>query len=308
MPGGSTPPLWGERLAVSTLFTLLGFLFGAWVSRIPVVADRVGAGPGLLGLVLLGIAVGSVTTMPFAGRLCQRRSSTRMAVWFGVAGSLSLPVVGLAAQTGSPAVLAASLVLNGALTGSLDVSMNANAVAVIRHVHRPLMPAFHALYSVGGMLGAATGGLAAAAGLPFTVHFGLVGAVGVAATLLVARQLADDPAQPAAPRLHAGPVAAARAAARRLDALLIVLGAITFCSALAEGSMADWTGLFLRDILHTSEGVAAAGFAAFSVAMALSRFGGGFVLARWDAARVVAVGSLLAAAGTVLAVTAPVAP
>jgi MFS family permease len=72
--------------------------------------------------------------------------------------------------------------------------------------------------------------------------------------------------------------------------------------------MADWTALFLRDTLHTSDGVAAAGFAAFSVAMAVSRFGGSAVLLRWDAARVVAVGCLLAAAGTLLAVTAPVVP
>jgi MFS family permease len=306
--GGPPAAWWPERLAVSTLFTLLGFLYGAWVARIPGVADRVGAGPGLLGLVLLGIAVGSVTTMPFAGRLCQRRSSTRVAVWFGVAGSLSLPVIGLAAQTGEPAVLALALVLNGALTGGLDVSMNANAVAVIRHTRRPLMPAFHALFSVGGMLGSATGGLAAAVGLQVTVHFGLVAVAGVATTLLVARHLADDPGQPPAPRRHAGPVAAVRATARRLDVLLVVLGAITFCSALSEGAMADWTALFLRNVLHTGEGAAAAGFAAFSVAMAVSRFGGSLVLTRWDAARVVAVGCLLAVAGTALAVTAPAAP
>jgi len=67
--------------------------------------------------------------------------------------------------------------------------------------------------------------------------------------------------------------------------------------------MADWTALFLRNVLHTGEGAAAAGFAAFSVAMAVSRFGGSLVLTRWDAARVVAVGCLLAVAGTVLAVT-----
>jgi MFS family permease len=298
----------GEQVAVSVLFTLLGFLFGAWVSRIPTVADRVHAGPGLLGLVLLGIAAGSVTTMPFAGRLCQRRSSTRVAVWFGIAGSLSLPVVGFAAQTGSAAVVALALVLNGALTGGLDVSMNANAVAVIRHVRRPLMPAFHALYSVGGMLGAATGGLAAAAGLHPTVHFGLVGLLGVAATLLVARHLADDPAEPAPPHVDRGPIEAVRAAVRRLDVLLVVLGVITFCSALSEGSMADWTALFLRDVLRTGDGVAAAGYAAFSVAMAVSRFAGSAVLTRWDPARVVSVGCLLAMAGTLVAVTAPVVP
>jgi predicted MFS family arabinose efflux permease len=343
-----------ERIAVSTLFTLLGVLFGAWVSRIPAVADAVGAGPGLLGLILLAIAGGSVLSMPFVGRLCQRRSSTVVAAWFGLAAPLSLPLAGLAAEAGSPALLAAALAVFGATNGGLDVAMNANAVATVRHARRPLMPGFHGLFSVGGMLGAATGGLLAAAGLGFVAHFTLVAAAGVAATLLIARWLAADPAvpradptvpraDPAAPtdpaaRLQtggpAGPGAdpdaqpAGRDSTRpgtgtetarparglirstlgRLDVLLVVLGAVTFCATLGEGAMADWTALFLRNVLHTSDSIAAAGYSLFSIAMAAARFGGGAVLRRWDPAQVVTVGCLLAAGGTVLAVLAPVAP
>src|SRR5205823_7945698 len=81
----------------------------------------------------------------------------------------------------------------------------------------------------------------------------------------------------------------------RVDALLLVLGAIGFCSALGEGAMADWSALFLHTVLRADEGLAAAGYAAFSIAMAVSRFGGAAVLARYDPGRVLTTGCALAA-------------
>jgi Na+/melibiose symporter-like transporter len=171
------------------------------------------------------------------------------------------------------------------------------------------------------MLGAGAGGLATAAGVGIVAHFAGVAVIGVAATLLVARWLAPDPLDAAGPRGAGGaaapvsPIAPAGGRQRviyrltlggRLDALLLALGAITLCAALCEGAVADWSALFLRDVLDASDSAATTGFVVFSVVMAASRFGGGAVLRRWDPALVVAVGCLLAAGGTVLAVVAPV--
>src|SRR5205823_10676156 len=99
----------------------------------------------------------------------------------------------LAALSGSPLALAVTLALFGVTMGGLDVSMNANAVSAISRARRPWMPGFHGLWSLGGMGGAAAGGLAAGAGLGILPHFLLAGAAGLVLAALAGRRLAPDP-------------------------------------------------------------------------------------------------------------------
>jgi len=298
--GGDRTAHRAEWAAVGVAFLLLGYAYGNWVARIPAVAEATGAGPGVLGAVLLALPAGAAISMPLVGRLCARRPTASVVRVAAVVTPLTLPPVALAR---SPWTLAVVLALFGMAQGALDVSMNSNAVSAVRRAGRPLMPAFHGMYSVGGMVGAALGGLAAAQGVGVLPHFVAAAALGVAAALAAGRWLPPDPApqpvQPAGPGRLSG--------LRRVDGLLIVLGAVGFCSALGEGAVADWSALFLHTVLHSGEGAAAAGFAAFSVAMALSRFGGAAVLTRYDPGLVLAAGCTLAAAGTLLAVLAPVA-
>ena len=61
--------------------------------------------------------------------------------------------------------LGVALALYGAAFGLLDVAMNVQAVAVVRRLGRPIMPWFHAAFSLGGLAGATTGALAAELGL-----------------------------------------------------------------------------------------------------------------------------------------------
>jgi MFS family permease len=322
-PAPTRARLRAERAAVSTVFAVNGALFGNWVPRIPAITDLVHASPGLLGVVLLCLAGGGVVAMPYFGRLCARRSSTRVVPWAGVADAAALPLVALAAHTHSPAVLALALFVFGAAAGATDVSMNANAVAIVRRAQRPLMPGFHALYSVGGMVGAGMGSLAIRLGLGLVTHFVIAAALGAACVLAVARWLAPDRAEPdtpaAAPALPAALAAPAepaaparprfspRSALRRVDVLLLVFGGVALCSGVAEGAMADWTALFLRDVRHTSDAVGGIGYAAFAVAMAVVRFSGGAILTRWAPAAVLVAGSTLTAVGILVAIGVPVA-
>jgi predicted MFS family arabinose efflux permease len=286
-----------EWAAVGAHFLLLGYAYGNWVARIPAVADATDAGPGALGAALLAITAGAAVSMPLVGRLCARRPTRSVVPVAGLLTALTLPLPALAR---SPWTLAAALAAFGMAQGALDVSMNANAVAAVRRAGRPLMPAFHGMFSVGGLVGAAIGGLAAAAGIGVLEHLTAAAAVSAVICLVAARWLPPDPAaRPADPgRPHVRV---------RIDVLLIVLGAIGFCSALGEGAMADWSALFLHTVLRAGEGAAAAGYAAFSIAMAATRFGGAAVLARYDPGRVLTAGCALAAAGALATVLAPVA-
>ena len=83
--------------------------------------------------------------------------------------------------------------------------------------------------------------------------------------------------------------------------ILLTLGIMAFCVLLGEGAMADWSALYMRDITGAAAGVAAAGYAAFSLAMAMGRFAGDALTLRFGATPLVRGGGILAALGLVLA-------
>jgi len=84
---------------------------------------------------------------------------------------------------------------------------------------------------------------------------------------------------------------------------LLALGVLALCAMLGEGAIADWSGVFLRDEIRASAGFAAGGFAAFSVAMALGRWAGDSLSARWGSVRLLRVSGALSAAGLLVALT-----
>ena len=311
-----TPEVRAARRAVIAVFFANGALFANWVTRVPAVKDTIDTGTGPLGVALLGIGVGSLISMPFSGRLCQRFGSAAVVTASGLAIATVLLGPALA---GDVVVLGVMLLFYGASFGLLDVAMNVQAVIVVKRVARPIMPMFHAAFSAGGLAGAGTGGLAAAADLDPLPHFALVG-VAVATTVLWARrhllpdedkdedEAGDDTVADGAEDDDeaAGRVGAPADRRKvRFDAFVVGVGAVAACAALGEGAMADWTALFLRDVRDVDAGPAAAGFAAFSVAMTAGRLGGERAIERMGKVRVLQLGGLLAAVGVVLAVAVP---
>ena len=183
------------RLAVSVIFLTNGALIASWFARIPDVKHQLGLGEGTFSLALLSMAVGALIAQPAAGwvigRLGSRVVTSVMALLFCAA--LVLP--GFA--TSLPFLMLA-LLLVGASNGALDVAMNAQAALVEHQYGRSIMNSFHALWSVGGLTGAAIGGLLASRGLPVSTHLMIVAAVGAIAMLVATRGLVKDGPTPAA--------------------------------------------------------------------------------------------------------------
>src|SRR5262249_19697772 len=147
--------------------------------------------------------------------------------------------------------------------------MNAQAVALEREYGRPIMSTFHGLFSLGGVVGAAIAGGVMRAGIGDRGHVTAAATGCVVAILRAPPWLQPSPATRRAPAVF-----------RRPPRMLLGLGLLAFAGLLAEGAMADWTAVYLRDALDTSAAVAAAGFTAFSLAMAVGRFGGDRLAAR----------------------------
>ncbi|GFE25435.1 MFS transporter [Streptomyces nigrescens] len=296
------PRLARTRIALTAFFAMDGFLFAGWVVRIPAIKAQTGAGAGTLGLALLGVSAGAVAFMMIAGRLCRRFGSP--AVTAAAAAALSLSIV-LPPLTRSATALGLVLLVFGAAYGALNVAMNSAAVALIDALRRPVMPGFHAAFSLGGMLGAGLGGLLAGS-LSATVHLLLLAAVGLLVTVVAGRALCGHPVPEVPERLPAaeGPGSVRAGRARRL---VLVFGLIALCTAYGEGAMADWGALHLSQDLGAGPGTAAAGYAVFALAMTVGRLSGTAAVQRFGAARALIAGGTTATAGMLLGALAPTA-
>jgi MFS family permease len=279
----SAPDLRAARRAVTAIFAVNGAVFANWVPRVPDIKRTLGLGEGELGLALLGLAVGALVALPPSGLLAARLGSGRAVRISLVAFAAALVLVGLAS---SLAQLALALAVMGAANSALDVAMNAQGVAVDRRYGRPVFASFHAAFSFGFVGGAALGSLAAAAALSPALHFAAASAVLAAVGLVATRRLL------ASERDASGETQAVFARPTRR---LLGLGSIAVLSALAEGATADWSALYLSDVLGVGAGLAGAAFAAFSLMMGTGRALGDRLIAAWGPVAVARRGAALAA-------------
>lgn len=291
----STPPFFSpQRQAVSLLFLANGFVVGSWAPKIPEFAARLGLDESDLGLMILCFGLGSLTAMPAVGAMISRHGSHQVLRLLGAVAASSLIMITVAPVVWIAAV---ALFVFGGLIGGMDVAMNANAVEVEKRQGRAIMSSCHGFWSLGGVFGAALGGLLIARG-GVQVH---ALAVTIVAAILVAaawsRVLADPPArQPAEPDNTAG-AAPAAGSLLRASAPVWLVGIVCLFAMTPEGAVLDWGALYLRQELASSPALSGLAFGAFSAAMALMRFLGDLVRDRFGAATTFRASSILAMIG-----------
>lgn len=284
------PSLILGRWAVAAIFFFNGFTIANWVVRIPDVSQALNLSTGTLGLVLLASAVGALVSMPMVGRLCVQFGSRRLTLLCSLGFAISTIFLALSPNVG---LLVFTLFIWGASNAGLDVAMNTQGTTIEQGFERPILSSFHALWSVGSLLGAAIGGVLASFGLAAGLHLVLIGVLSLIAFFVLSRYLITDP-QPmetqSQPKL-------------KLSSGLMALGAIAFCALLGEGAIADWGALYLKNSLGADAGLAAAGFVAFQFCMAIFRFIGDQLRLRLGDARVLLISGLVATFGMILAIT-----
>ncbi|MGW0904754.1 MFS transporter [Streptomyces sp. NPDC002853] len=314
----ATPPgLVRLRVALTVFFALDGFIFAGWVVRIPAIKEQTGASASDLGLALLGVSAGAVITMTLTGRLCRRFGSHPVTVACGVLMPLSIALPPL---THSALALGLVLLVFGAAYGGINVAMNSAAVDLVAAMRRPIMPSFHAAFSLGGMVGAGLGGLIASSLSPTRHLLGLT-VIGLIVTAVAGRTLLRlEPPAPHTDDRHAHPTDDGhthptddghaeqdnpRRLAPRTRRLVIVFGFIALCTAFGEGALADWGALHLEQDLAAHPGIAAAGYSCFALAMTVGRLSGTTLLERLGQTPILVGGGTIAAAGMLLGALAP---
>jgi fucose permease len=288
-----TPAMRAATRAVMAQFFVNGAAFAAWGVQIPEIKSRFGLSDFVLSFAMLAVAGGAIVVMGPIGRWATRVGSRRALTISGVVCALA---TGLVPLMPGFAVLLPLLVLLGMAMAGFDVTMNVQAAAVELRGGRPIMSTLHGMFSVGGMIGAGVGGLAALAGLPSWMVTGGVALVTIAAIAIGSPYLlADAPAHG-----EAAPVRGARA-----PAALWVLGFFAFLGLICEGAMYDWASVYLRDVAHAAPQLASYGYAAFSSGMACGRFAADPLRRRIGDGRTLSGSAWLGFAGIAMAVCLP---
>jgi MFS family permease len=289
----AAPPLdrafWGVMIA----FLVHGLVVSTWVSRIAATKSALRMSDGALGLALLGAAIGSVMAIPISGALVTRYGSRRIAVLTSLGFCLALVPLGFA---NSVAILGPALFYYGVMAGANDVAMNAHAVGTEKLLGTLTMSRFHAMFSLGGIVGAGLGALLAGRSVSTRAHL-IAGTILFAVLSAIMSRMLIETRSESAP----SPV---RPGMRRLPMALIALSAIGFCIFLSEGAIADWTAVYLKQVLHANDGVAPLGYAVFAAAMAVFRFSGDAITMRIGRAWTIRLGGTIAAAGLAFVVVA----
>ena len=296
MPEMTAPRPRAARVATWIFFAVNGFALGMWVVHIPVIERATGISHATLGGLLLVLGGSAFVGMQVAGPLVDRFGHRIVLPSAGMLISVSLIGPGLATNWWT---LAITLALFGFGNGAIDVAMNAHAAAVERVYERPIMAAFHAMFSIGGAGAAVVGAAVLGAGLAPSTSLTGCAIVCAAAVLISGRFVIAIPA----PAEGTEEEQAVRQPAPMR--LVWLLGALAFALFLAEGIANDWAALQLKDVLGTSASTAALAYGAFSVTMTAGRFAADRVTQLVGPATVVRYGAALAALGLITASASP---
>ncbi|HEY5979415.1 MAG TPA: MFS transporter [Microlunatus sp.] len=312
------------RNAVFVIFWLTGFLFASWATRVPSVRDILDATTGQMGLLILGLAAGSVLGLFASSHVIARLGATATILLCLSLASGGLVVVGLVA-TFAPGlvILFVALMTLGVGYSITDVAMNLSGAANERRIGRTLMPMFHASFSLGTMLGAGFGALTEHLAVPIGVHLVGVGLAAMITTRIAVRFLQpaehvvtdepdDEPGAAAPFDAMADPLVDApsqegwrsRMAVWR-DPRILLIGVIVLGMAFAEGSANDWLSLSMVDGYGTTNAGGALIFGVFVTAMTAGRLIGGRVLDRFGRVAVLRGTAVLAVGGLLLVILGP---
>jgi MFS family permease len=280
------------RTATSLLFLVMGLGYSSWAPMVPYAKVHLELNDAALGMLLLILAIGALVAMPIAGWAVERWGCAKVTIYAAPFIGLLLPLLALAP---SFYVLAGLLFIFGIVDGALNVSMNAHSVVVEKLYARPILSSFHALFSLGGLLGAGFMSILLSVGVSLTSS-ALCAFLAISAILIYACR-------------HLLPMRAETSEDKASNSIspsifsnrtVIIYGVMCFSMFLAEGAMLDWGAVLLCSSHNYDLSVAGIGYACFSIAMALGRITGDRLITKFGPILVVQIGGVLSAIGLML--------
>jgi len=291
------------RIAVAIAFGVSGLAFASWISRTPAIRDALDLTNAQFGLLLLCTSVGAVSALPLSGPLVQAIGPHRTVLLGASAVTVGMLAVALGVAVVSPPLAGAGLLLTGTGLSSWDVAMNVEGADVERRLDRPLMPRFHAGFSLGTVTGALLGAGCAWLAVPVDWQLAVTALLVIASIAAAVRMFLPVPARvPGAAAPRSGVLRAWR------EPRTLLIGLLVLAFAFVEGVANDWLTLAVVDGYRVGDAVGAVAFGVFVAAMTAARMVGGTALQRWGRVTVLRATAVLALVGLALVVFGPTLP
>ncbi len=275
---------------------LCGSAVTIWATHIPEVEKNLSLSTATIGIIILILGAGALAAMQLLGVLVDRYGSAKVLVGVNTALGLALFLPGFAANVWT---LGISIFILGACIGGTDIAMNAHALEVEKAYQRPIFSAFHAMWSIGGVVGAAVVGLALSQNIFMGVTMAGWGVLTIAIGLLLRPWLLESKARP-----NSGQSTANKNRAKELG-FVIFIGLVSAAGAMIEGVGIDWSALYSVEAFQVTTATAAVTVIIFSAAMALVRFFIDKVVARFSRIFVIQVGAAVAGFGVAISLLSP---
>lgn len=295
--------LWG-RIAAKTVYFMLGVGSGTFAANIPRLKETLGLSPSTLGLALLCCSLGGFIAMQFTAPLIRRLGLRLLLMIITPLFPLVLILIALSNSFG---MLAIAFAVFGGMTSIAGIAVNAQAIDIEKAYAKSIMSSFHALFSVGGLVGAAVGGAMAAHHFTIMQSMTLVAALlSVLGMIIIAKlfdvaahDFGDDHEVIETPHKH-------HKAQWWRQVLLI--GGLIFICYLTEGAIADWSAIYLKAEHAVGPMVAVFGYMIFNACMTIGRFSGDTVIQKFGQIPTLVGGGILGVIGLLLGLLSPVLP
>ena len=297
-------------------FWIPGFAVASWGPFIPYIKDKFELSVDQLGIMLMCMAVGAISALLFASPLLTK-VGCRIVVQ--VCSAILAICLGLVTVIPNFYTLCVTLFIMGMSCEFLSMAANVNAGALEHLLKRNIMSGLHGVYSLGNAVGVFIVAGLLSLGLNFIagnllltccvfslaviLYCGLIASRNLLTDLSVVEQSESD-SKDSAPHKNEE---TSKTTGKKvfITPMLFLLGLICFIMFIVEGSMLDWTGVFLNTIKGMPLHEAGYGFAAFAIMMTICRLTGDKIVTTLGRRNVLTYGAIFAMAGLCLAVTMP---
>ncbi len=284
------------------LFALPGVAFASWVSRTPVIRDILHVSTAEMGIIIFGLAAGSLLGLLSAGNVISRIGGRSVILGSALLIVNGFVIVGLGTAFSLTSIVFVGLVIFGGGYGTAEVALNVEGSAVENQLNKTLLPAFHGSFSLGTLAGAVIGSGAAALHIPVVIHFGAMAAMIATVTLYLYRYLPHDTGKEKVISTYkVGSNIKVQLAVWK-ERRILLIGIIVLGMAFAEGAANDWLPLTMVDGYGVDSLTGSYMYGLFVAAMTIGRFTGGFILDKYGRVPVLKGSAVLAAVGITLVI------
>jgi MFS family permease len=284
-----------NRFSIGILFLLCGLNFASWATRIPDFKDLLQLSDSELGTVLMGLPLGSLVSLPLAGWLLSKFHSRIICIVAVVLYIIIIPIIGF---SDSSYMLFACLFLFGMAGDILNIAMNTQVVALEAKMNKIIMSSFHAIFSIGLMLGSIIGGYLSRHGYDFQTHFYLIALVNLFSIPIFIPNLLNG-------EIDGNKKDIPNTSFWNLGSYLTILALVAFCGMLCEGAMADWITLYFKENVTLTFYTNTIGFSAFALAMVVGRLSGDYISRKFGIKNVLVLNGILISLGMMITLFIP---